>query len=107
MAWCAAAAALLLIGNVLVAVHHLGTGAGRTYRWVCRETGAQLSYNPSVFGGPERASLVGRGAAGGRRWELVEPRLSLWLPWNWLAACLDRTAPDPDAVLRQEHIDLE
>src|SRR6202040_2253555 len=64
---------LLLIGNVFVAVLHMGTGSDQTYRWVCLESGSELSYKPSVFGS---ARLVPGGTASGHgcRWELIEPR---------------------------------
>jgi hypothetical protein len=104
-AWCAVAAFLLVSANAFVAVRHLGTRAGRSYRWVCQETGEELSYNPSVFGStrlsPPGAPALGRE----RRWELVEPQgPSPMLPWNWMAWVLDRPAPDPEAVIRQEKL---
>jgi hypothetical protein len=104
LAWCAVAASLLLIANVLVAVRHLGGRAGQAYRWVCRDSGAELSYRPAVFGSARLAP--GRAAqGGGRRWELVEPRPpSALRPWNWLALLLDRPAPDPETVVRQEKL---
>ena len=104
---CAVGAALLVVANALVAVLHTGSRAGQTYRWVCRDSGAELSYTPSVFGGvrltPGRA-----GAERGRRWELVEPRPpSPVLPWNWLALLLQPPAPDPEAVIRQATLGVE
>jgi hypothetical protein len=102
LAWSALAVALLLIANLLVALWHIGRVSGQTYRWVCRESGAELSYNPSVFGS---ARLSPPGAAAPREcnWELLEPRpLSPYLPWNWLARILDPPPPDPEAVLRQQ-----
>jgi hypothetical protein len=104
LAWCAAGAALLLMANAVVAVRHAGAEAGRTYRWVCRESGAELSYTPGVFGSARLAP--GRGDPGrGCHWQLVEPRPpSPWLPWNWLAAVLHGAAQDPEAVIRQENL---
>ena len=104
---CVVGTVLLLTANGLVAVRHLGTGAGRTYRWICRESGDELSYNPSVFGGPERAHLAPGGTVRESEWhwELVEPRpRSAWLPWNWLAIWLDPPIPNPDSVIRQEQL---
>jgi hypothetical protein len=99
--WCAFGICLLLAVNVIVAVRQVGTRAGQTYRWVCRESGTTLSYSPSVFG----SAHVVPGAADprrGGRWELVEPQPpSPALPWNWLALLLDRPAPDPEVVFRQ------
>jgi hypothetical protein len=99
--WCALVSTVLLIANLLVAVQHLGRRAGQTYRWVCPEAEAELSYTPSVFGS---ARLRSRRIASGRtyRWVLVEPRpLSPLQPWNWLAVALDRSAPDPEVVIRK------
>src|SRR5262245_51429932 len=95
LTWCVVGGVLLLIANPLVAIWHLGRRAGQTYCWVCPETGAELSYSPSVFGSarlkPDRNARVG-----GCSWELVEPQpRSLLLPWNWLARALDRSTPDP------------
>ena len=95
---------MLLVANVLVAVRHLGTRAGQTYRWVCRESGAELSYTPGAFGS---ARLAGGSAAPqrGHRWKLVEPqRPSPLLPWNWLALLLDTPAPDPKEVIRLQKL---
>jgi hypothetical protein len=102
LAWCAAGVALLTAVNVFVAVRHAGSGAGRTYRWVCRESGAELSYTPSVFGSA-RLTPGHTDTGGVRRWELVEPQPpSPLLPWNWLAVLLDRPTPDPEEVIRRE-----
>src|SRR5262245_65418546 len=96
---CAVGLVLLIFANVLVAIRHAGTRAGQTYRWVCPESAAELSYNPSVFGSV-RLTPGTNGRA--RRWELVEPRpASAFLPWNWLALMLDRPALDPEALIRQ------
>ena len=104
LAWCAAGVALLTAVNVFVAVRHAGSGAGRTYRWVCRESGAELSYTPSVFGSA-RLTPGHTDTGGVRRWELVEPQPpSPLLPWNWLAAVLHGAAQDPEAVIRQENL---
>jgi len=102
--WGASVVVLLLIANALVAVQHTGSRAGQTYRWVCRESGAELSYTPSAFGSARLAP--GRaGLDGACRWELVEPKpLSPLLPWNWLACALDRPAPDPEVIIRQEKL---
>jgi len=100
--WCAAGLAVLLIANVVVAVGHLGSRAGRTYRWVNPQSGAELFYNPSEFGS---ARLTPGKGASGARWQLVEPpRHSPALPWNWLALLLDPPAPDPESVIRQENL---
>jgi hypothetical protein len=95
----AAVVAVLVIGNVVVAVRHLGVRAGQTYRWVCRETGTELSYSPSQFGSVHLTPADVPAPNG--RWELIEPRPpAVWLPWNWLAAALQPPAPDPNAVIR-------
>ena len=104
---CAVGAALLVAAHARVVVLHTGSRAGQTYRGVCRDSGAELSYTPSVFGGvrltPGRA-----GAERGRRWELVEPRPpSPVLPWNWLALLLQPPAPDPEVVIRQATLGAE
>jgi hypothetical protein len=107
LACCAASGILLLSANVLVALRHLGTRAGQTYHWVCRESGAELSCNPSVFGS---ARLVPPDATQQRgwRWELVEPRpLSSGLPWNWLALLLESPVPDAEAVIREANLNTE
>jgi len=97
LTWFAIAVVVLLLANLLVAVRQVATGAGRSYRWVSGETGAELSYQPSVFGS---ARLAGEAKG---RWELVEPHPpSPLLPWNWLARLLDRPAPDPEEVIRQQ-----
>jgi hypothetical protein len=98
---CMGVAALLAV-NVLMAVGHSGTRSGQTYRWVCRESGAQLSYTPSVFGSVRL--VPGRARDGfAHRWKLVEPRApSAWLPWNWLAVLLVAPPPDPEVILRQQ-----
>jgi hypothetical protein len=94
---------LLVIANLVVAVHRIGTRAGTTYRWVCSETGAILSYNPGAFGS-ERLRPGGRPPVRGDYWELVEPEpLSPLLPWNWLALLADGPTPDPDLVLSKVH----
>jgi hypothetical protein len=99
LSWFAIAVVVLLVANLHVAVRRVGAGAGRTYRWVSRETGAELSYQPSVFGS---ARLAGEAKG---RWELVEPNPpSPLLPWNWLARLLDRSAPDPEEVIRQQNL---
>ena len=99
--WIAIAITLLLIGNSLVATRRLGTIPGQAYRWVCRESGAELSYDPSVFGSA-RLSPPGAPAAG-CRWELVEPEpLSPFLPWNWLAIAVDRPVPNPEDIINRE-----
>jgi hypothetical protein len=93
LAWAGGAVALLMVANLIVAVRWVGTRAGEIYVWVCRRSGAELSYNPSVFGGPGRARLQpGAGHGGvGHHWELVAPkRPDPRLPWNWLALLLDR-----------------
>jgi hypothetical protein len=99
--WCALGCPLLLFANLLVAVQHLGTRPGQTYRWVCPESGAELSVTPSVFGSARLTP--GRIASGrGDDWVLVAPRLpSPLLPWNWLALALDRSVPDPEVVIRR------
>src|SRR5687767_4650358 len=100
--WAAAAVFLLLAANVVGGVGSLGRRAGVTYVWVCGETGAELSYNPSVFPGQARLVSGADQPAAGYRWELVQPaQPSAWLPWNWLAVLLDEPYPDPDAVLRE------
>jgi hypothetical protein len=103
LTWVAVGALLLLTVNVLVAIRHAGTRAGRTYRWVCRESGAELSYTPGVFGsGRLTPGTAGRSET---RWELVEPRPpSPLLPWNWLTTLVDQSAPDPGAVIRHESL---
>jgi len=104
LTWCALAVALLLIANLLVALWHIGRVSGQTYRWVCRESGAELSYNPSVFGSARLTPPAAK-PAHGYRWELVEPRpMSPYLPWNWLALTLEPSVPDPDAVVRQQKL---
>jgi hypothetical protein len=104
LACCAVGVSLLVIANVVVAVRQVGTRAGQTYRWVCPESGARLSWNPSVFGSA-RLSAGGVAEGRGRRWVLVEPQPpSPLLPWNWLVMLLDRPAPDPEAVIRQERL---
>ena len=83
------------------AFQHMGTRPGQSYCWVCSETGAELSYNPGVFGS---ARLIPGGIppVRGYHWELVEPEpLSPLLPWNWLALFADRPIPDPEVVIRQ------
>jgi hypothetical protein len=95
-----AAIGMLLAANAAVAVHHLGTQAGMTYRWIDRSSGAVLTYSPSVFGSArwESNPSATRSPA---RWDLLSPqRPSPWLPWNWLAVTLSPSAPDPDAVSR-------
>jgi hypothetical protein len=107
LAWGVAAAVVLVAANVVVAGRVVGTRAGQTYVWVCRESGAELSYNPSVFAGPGRSRLVpgATPAPGGHRWEQVAPRRSdPRRPWNWLAWLLDQPTPDPEAVIRQERL---
>ncbi|HKA08581.1 MAG TPA: hypothetical protein VKD71_15085 [Gemmataceae bacterium] len=104
LAWSALAVALLLIANLLVALWHIGRVSGQTYRWLCRESGAELSYNPSVFGSA-RLNPPGAALPRGCKWEPVEPRpLSPFLPWNWLALILEPPPPDPEAVLRQQKL---
>jgi len=104
LAWTALGVALLLIANMVVALWHIGRVSGQTYRWVCRESGAELSYNPSVFGSA-RLTPPGAKPAAGCKWDLVEPRpLSPLLPWNWLALILEPPPPDPEAVLRQQKL---
>jgi hypothetical protein len=99
--WSVIAGVLLLMANLLVAVRHLGTRAGQTYRWVSPDSGAELTYNPSQFGSAKITGSPRRGS----RWELIEPLPpSPKLPWNWLAFLLDRPAPDPESVIRQEHL---
>jgi hypothetical protein len=92
---------ILLIANGVVAVRYLGARAGQTYRWVCRESGAELIATPSKFGD---AHLRSGRALSGRTylWELVEPQPpSALLPWNWLALALDRPGPDPNKIVRE------
>jgi hypothetical protein len=95
-----ALAVLLLVANGIVAVRYLGTRAGQTYCWICRESGAELTATPSKFGA---AHLKPGRANSGRpnSWELIEPRpLSVFLPWNWLALALDGGGPDPQKIVR-------
>ena len=97
----ALAVGVLILANCIVAVRFLGTGAGRTYRWVCRETGAELVSTPSIF---RNAHLKpGPANSGGPySWELVEPPPpSILLPWNWLARALDPPGPDPNKIVRE------
>jgi hypothetical protein len=100
--WTTGGAVLLLLVNVVVAVVHTGSRAGQTYHWVCRKSGAELSYNPSAFGSVRLTP--GRSEPGtGRHWELVEPRTpSPLLPWNWLTVLLHPPVPDAEAVIRQQ-----
>jgi hypothetical protein len=89
----------LVVANVLVAIRHLGVQPGQTYRWVCLQSGAELSFNPSVFG---QARLVSAQRPAGLRyrWDLKEPRsLALWQPWNWLAIALQKPVPNPASLL--------
>jgi len=98
---CAVGLVLLLVANLLVAIRQAGTRAGQTYRWVCTESSAEFSYNPSMFGSARLTP--GNGAKG--RWTLVEPRpASPALPWNWLTLVLDRPALDPEILIRQENL---
>src|SRR5207249_8514875 len=81
--WCIAG--LLVVANLLVAFQHIGTRPGLSYRWVCTDTGATLSYNPGVFASG-RLRPGGIPPVRGYHWELVEPEpLPPLLPWNWLA----------------------
>src|SRR5262249_44988646 len=90
----------LIVSNALIALRHVGIRAGQEYQWVCRESGAVLSYNPAIFGS---ARVSGRVADAARdfEWELIEPKsLSPYLPWNWLAIVMSTRAPDPREVWR-------
>jgi hypothetical protein len=93
---------LLVAANILVAIHHLGTRSGQTYRWVCKQSGAELSVNQGAFGQVKlRAAQPMANAR--HQWQLQEPRpLRPWQPWNWLALVLQRPTPDPDDLLRQD-----
>ena len=101
--WITIGVLLLLIANGLVALQQMGTQPGRTYRWVCRDSGAELSYTHGVFGSGRL--VPGNPRQNAMRWELVEPRPpSPLLPWNWLAAIVDQSAPDPEVVISQESL---
>jgi hypothetical protein len=94
-------ALLFVAANILVAIRHVGSQPGQTYRWVCKQSGAQLSANPGVFG---QVKLTGTPPTTSTpdQWQLLEPRpLPAWQPWNWLALVLERPAPDPDKLIRQ------
>ena len=99
--WCLIGFAILIVANVLIAAIHTGTQAGQTYRWLCRDSGVELSYNPSVFGSA-RLSHGRTDLLRGHCWELIEPRApSPVLPWNWLARLLAPATPSADAVAQQ------
>jgi hypothetical protein len=106
VAWCAAGALFLFFTNVVVMVRYLGSRAGQSYRWVCRDSGAELTYSPSTFGS---ARLIPGRAIPERthRWELIEPRpLPAHMPWNWLALLVSPRELDANAVMQQENLKL-
>jgi hypothetical protein len=96
--WVWALLVVFVFSNVGVAVHYVGTRAGQTYYWICRETGAEIYYRPSEFGAVSRYE-PGTNNGSVRRWELIEPLpLSAWRPWNWLALLMSPPAPNPETL---------
>ena len=98
--WWAAGVALLIVANVFVAIRNAGTRAGQTYRWVCPETGASLTYDSSVLGSARLTTSRGPLPDGVYTWELVDPAPLSPKPWNWLAILLEKSPPDPEELLR-------
>lgn len=100
--WCALGVAALVLANLLVLAGNRTAPVGQRYRWVCRESAAELAYTPSMYGSA-RLSPGGGFPGGGYRWELVEPRPLSPLPWNWLTLLAGAApAPDPAEVIRRE-----